>query len=91
MENGSVGPCEWCLTFSGRLMKGRACCELRMLATIPKARRQEVYNRVRREDGQSAVDQMVKDVAAEYKRRQAFDAAKREVLTGPAKAALLRP
>ena len=29
--------CDWCLSDSGRTKKGRACCELRMLANAPRA------------------------------------------------------
>ena len=77
-DAGSVsGPCEWCLTFSGRTKKGRRCCELRALAAMPKSRRQEVYNRVRREDGHDGADQLVKDVTAEYRRKVEYDAAKK--------------
>jgi len=86
-----AGPCEWCLTFAGRTKKGRACCELRALAAMPKAQREIVYAKVKREDGQTAMEQLKQDVVAEYKRRVAFDAAKRGSFVAAAKAALVRP
>ena len=88
MEESSVtGPCEWCLTFSGRLIKGRTCCELRMLAAMPKARRQDVYARVRTTEGSEALEKLKRDVSAEYQRLVAYREVKREAITGPAKRA----
>lgn len=29
--------CDWCLTNSGRVKKGRPCCDLRELANAPRA------------------------------------------------------
>jgi hypothetical protein len=84
------GPCDWCLTFSGMTKKGRACCELRALASMPKARRQEVYNKTMREDGTEAYKSLQAAVSAEYQRLVAFRAAKREGLVAGAKTALLR-
>lgn len=72
-EASSVAaPCDWCLSFAGRTMKGRACCELRALALMPKARRQEVYTRVWKEDGQAVAEKLKNDVAAEYQRWVGF-------------------
>lgn len=85
------GPCEWCLTFSGRTMKGRRCCELRALAAMPKARRQEVYNQTLKDDGVDAMKKLMQDVGAEYQRLVQFRAAKRDQLSAPARAALSRP
>jgi len=44
---------------------------------MPKNRRQEVYNRVRREDGHDVADQLVKDVTAEYRRKVEYDVARK--------------
>jgi hypothetical protein len=91
LTQAEQGPCEWCLTFSGRMKKGRVCCELRMLAAMPKARRQEVYNQTLKDDGVEAMKKQQQDVATEYRRLVEFRAAKHEALSAPAKAALLRP
>lgn len=95
MAQGSLieptGPCEWCLTFAGRTKKGRACCELRALAAMPKAQREIVYAKVKREDGQTAMEQLKQDVMTEYKRKVAFVEAKRGSFVAAAKAALVRP
>ena len=73
-EAASVdAPCEWCLTFAGRTKKGRQCCELRALAAMPKAQRQDVYMRVRREEGLEASEQLKKAVVAEYRRKVEHD------------------
>lgn len=95
MADGSVtGPaalCEWCLTFSGRTKKGRPCCELRALAGMPKAQREAVYMKALKEDGFDAVDALKAAVVGEYKRRMAFNDAKRGSFVAAAKAALVRP
>lgn len=88
---GVTEPCEWCLTFAGRTKKGRACCELRALAGMMKQQREDVYMRVWKDDGREAAEQLKASVNAEYRRKVAFDAAKREALVGAAKSALLRP
>ena len=63
-------PCEWCVSFSGMTKKGRACCELRALAAMPKASRQEVYAKVLRESGAEAAEKLKADVLAEYRRKR---------------------
>jgi hypothetical protein len=65
----SATHCEWCLSFDGRVKKGRECCELRELAGMPKQARQEVYSKVRREDGADALAALTSAVAGEYQRR----------------------
>ncbi|MEJ7806013.1 MAG: hypothetical protein WKG03_08870 [Telluria sp.] len=47
--------------------------------------------RVWKEYGRDAAEHLKAAVAAEYKRKVAFDAAKREALVGAARAAILRP
>jgi len=92
MAEGSVSDkCEWCLTFSGMTKKGRPCCELRALANMPKAQREAVYLKTMKEDGLDAYEAQKKAVVAEYKRRIAFNDAKRGSLVAAAKAALVRP
>ena len=92
MADGSVTePCDWCLTFSGRTKKGRACCELRALAGMPKAQREAVYIKVLKDDGVDAMNKLKVAVTGEYKRRVAYTTAKRGSLVASAKAALARP
>lgn len=83
--------CEWCLTFSGRTKKGRPCCELRALASMPKAQREPVLMKVWKEDGAPAMERLKAAMVAEYKRRVAFNRAKHGSFVASAKAALLRP
>ena len=54
----------------GMTKKGRACCELRALAALPKARRLEVYAKVLRESGEAAADKLRADATAEYQRKR---------------------
>jgi hypothetical protein len=63
--------CDWCLTFSGRTKKGRKCCELRELASMPKEQRQAVYNAVWTDQGFEAAGALKAAVVGEYKRRLA--------------------
>lgn len=83
--------CDWCLTFSGLTKKGRACCELRALAAMPKERRQAFYQGVWKDQGFDVATKLKQDVAAEYQRKVAHDAAKRTQYMAAAKAALVRP
>lgn len=90
-ESSVTGPCEWCLTFSGRTKKGRACCELRALAMMPKAQRQDVYMRTLKEDGIEAEKALKAAVGAEYRRYTEFKDQARKGHLAAAKAALSRP
>jgi hypothetical protein len=82
--------CEWCLAFSGRTKKGRACCDLRELASMPKEQRQQVYISVMN-DGPDVLEALKRAVTGEYKRRMAHVQGIHQAGIAAAKAALARP
>ena len=62
--------CEWCLADSGRFNASRQCCIVRGLAKCPPDRRKAHYERVKKEDGKDAANDLIAAVNAERKRLQ---------------------
>ena len=70
--------CERCRTFSILYWKQNRCCSVRMLANSPKASRTAAMNKVRSEQGIEAAETLRADIAAEYHRRLAYMAARKD-------------
>jgi len=62
--------CDLCETNSGLTNKNRKCCQIRLIAQMPKARRLMAYERVLKSDGTTALEAMKLEVVAEFKRLQ---------------------
>lgn len=61
--------CELCIEMGGRFNANRLCCQIRMIARMPKHARQIQYARARREGGRDEEVKLRDLVAAEWKRQ----------------------
>ena len=53
--------CDWCKSNSGRIKKGRECCELRELALAPKSVRAKVREKMSDVDWTILREKLVKE------------------------------
>ncbi|MDF0506574.1 hypothetical protein POK33_38130 [Burkholderia cenocepacia] len=60
--------CEHCQVFSGRYNMNRRCCQVRLIASMPKAHRLAAFAKVRAESGGEVADRLRADVLSEYHR-----------------------
>ncbi len=72
-----IEKCPDCLTFSGRTNAGLECCRVRALAEAPKARMIAEAEKVRRESGGAAVDELRDQLAMEIQRKRDWCAAQK--------------
>lgn len=63
--------CDWCLTLSGRYQGLRECCQIRLLATMPRAHRELAYQRTREVSGRLAEQEQRQLVKTEWQRQDA--------------------
>lgn len=90
--------CEWCMVDSGRVGKGRPCCEARELANMPMDQRQDVLRSILSGDGRDARDATLRTIL-EYRAIQLAKVPKegrqrayrrQQIETGAADAELLK-
>jgi len=67
----TIEKCEACRTNSGRMNSKNYCCQIRELADSPKARRQAVYESLRKREGKESVNKIIADVNEEFGIRRA--------------------
>ncbi len=72
----SAALCECCLAFSGIYRKANRCCQIRMLANMPKEMRRGEYDRIGATSGREALAETIALVKAEYLRGQSRRAEK---------------
>lgn len=60
--------CELCQKPGGRYNANRECCQIRLLSTMPQQHRQQVYDKVRLQEGIDAAKALMAKVKAEYER-----------------------
>ena len=65
-----IGPCDWCLTLSGRIHAARECCRLRSLAVAPAHNRNAVFAQVKKDEGSAALEELKAKVRIEYVRQR---------------------
>jgi len=64
--------CEHCERFSGRYTMQNACCQVRLVALMPKARRLAAFAKVRSQKGDEAAQALREAVSLEYRRWKAY-------------------
>lgn len=72
-------PCPLCLEFSGRYNMNLQCCQIRFLSYQPKGHREAHYDQVRKQQGQSALNQLQAIVQQEQVRRRKWQVARASV------------
>jgi hypothetical protein len=63
--------CDWCLALSPRFQAQRECCQIRLLATMPRHAREAGYQRTREVSGKAAEEAQRQLVKAEWQRQKA--------------------
>ncbi|WP_198387840.1 hypothetical protein [Burkholderia ubonensis] len=66
----SLTLCKLCLSFSGLYSNFDRCCQIRLLANMPKERRRREYARIEAHGGRESLAEVIKLVKAEYQRGQ---------------------
>lgn len=63
--------CDWCLALAPRYQALRECCQIRLLATMPRPHRELAYQRTREVSGKTAEQDQRQLVKTEWRRQDA--------------------